>query len=133
MSKILYFDCLSYYHGNLKEDIVTNQILRFFRFQLILISVFLTSFGLIVGRKIFFSNLGEVSESKNYAPDKKVDIHNSFDSDDQKDQAIPMTPMDLMDRLRRAGAMNDATNPSDAIDSALSAFNELEYDNVPFE
>ena len=133
MSKILFFDCLSYYHRNLEEDIVTNQILRFFRFQLILISVLLSSFGLIVGQKILFSELGYLSESMSYSIDKKVDIHNSFDSDDQKDQGIPMTPMDLMDRLRSAGAMNDATNPSDAIDEALSAFNELEYENVPFE
>ena len=133
MSKILYFDCISYYHGNSEEDIVTNQILRFFRFQLILISVLLSSLCLKVGRKILFSNFGELSELKNYSTDKIADIHNSFDSDDQNDQAIPMTPMELMDRLRRAGAMNDATNPSDAIDDALSAFNELEYENVPFE
>ena len=112
---------------------MTNQILRFFRFELILTSVFLSFFGLIGGRKIFFSNFGELSELKNYSTDKKVDIHNSFDSDDQKDQAIPMTPMDLMDRLRMSGAMNDATNPSDAINDALSAFKELEFENVPFE
>ena len=112
---------------------MTNQILRFFRFQLILISVLLSSFGLIVGRKILLSDFGELSEMKNYSTDKKADIHNSFDSDEQKDEGIPMTPMELMDRLRRAGAMNDATNPSDAIDDALSAFYELEYENVPFE
>ena len=116
-----------------KEGMKTNQILRFFRFQFILISVFLSSFGLIVGRKILFSNLGELSELGNYSSDKKEDIHTSFDSDDQKDEGIHMSPMDLMDRLRRAEAMNDATNPSDAIDDALSALNELEYENVPFE
>ena len=111
----------------------TNQILRFFRFQLILISIFLSSFGFIVGRKILFSDFGELSELNNYAPDAKSDIHNSFESDDQEDQGIPMTPMDLMDRLRMSGAMDDATNPSDAIDDALSAFKELEFENVPFE
>ena len=100
---------------------------------MMLISVFLSSFGLIAGRMILISDSGELSELKNYSTDKKLDIHNSFNSDDQKDQGIPMTPMELMDRLRRAGAMNDATNPSDAIDDALSAFNELEYENVPFE
>ena len=112
---------------------MTNQILRFIRFQLMLISVLLSSFCLIGGRKIFFSKFAEISELKNPHTDQKSDIHNSFDSDDQKDQGIPMNPMDLMDRLRRAGAMNDATNPSDAIDDALNAFNELEYENVPFE
>ena len=112
---------------------MTNQILRFFRFQLMLISVLLSFFCLIVGRKILFSNFVELSELNNYSTDKNADIHNSFDLDDQKDQGIPMNPMDLMDRLRRAGAMNDATNPSDAIDDALNAFNELEYENVPFK
>ena len=112
---------------------MTNQILSFFRLQSILISVILSSFCWIVGRNILFPDFGELAQVKNHSIDNKVDIHNSFDSDDQKDEGIPMSPMDLMDRLRRAGAMNDATNPSEAIDDALNAFNELEYENVPFE
>ena len=98
-----------------------------------LVLVLLSSFCWIVGRNILFSDFGELSQVKNLSIDDKVDIHNSFDSNDQQDEGIPMNPMDLMDRLRRAGAMNDATNPSEAIDDALSAFNELEYENVPFE
>ena len=31
-------------------------------------------------------------------------------------------PMDLINRLRKSGAMNDATPPSDAVDEALKAF-----------
>ncbi len=112
---------------------MTNQILSFFRLQSILILVLLSAFCWIVGRNILFSNFGELSQVKNHSTDNKVDIHNSFDSDDPKDEVIPMSPMDLMDRLRRAGAMDNATNPSEAIDDALSAFNELEYENVPFE
>ena len=111
---------------------MANQILSFFRFQFILGSVFLSSFFFFVGRNILLSNLAEISELENYSIDKKTNIHNSFNLDDQKDQGIPVTPMDLMDRLRKAGAMNDATKPSDAIDDALSAFNEWD-ENVPFE
>ena len=33
-------------------------------------------------------------------------------------------PMDLINRIQRAGAMNDATPPSDAIDAALKELEE---------
>ena len=33
-------------------------------------------------------------------------------------------PMDLINRIQRAGAMNDATPPSDAIDAALKEFQQ---------
>ena len=33
-------------------------------------------------------------------------------------------PMDLINRIQRAGAMNDATPPSDAIDAALREFQQ---------
>jgi len=32
-----------------------------------------------------------------------------------------------MNRLKQAGALDDATKPSDALDEALNAFDELEY------
>jgi len=38
-----------------------------------------------------------------------------------------------MNRLKQAGAMNNATTPSDALDEALSAFDQSEYENVPNE
>ena len=33
-------------------------------------------------------------------------------------------PMDLLNRIRRAGAMDDATAPSDAVDEALKAYQQ---------
>ena len=39
---------------------------------------------------------------------------------------IPTNPFELVEIIRRMNSLNDATNPSDAIDDALESFNELE-------
>ena len=39
-------------------------------------------------------------------------------------------PMDLINRIQRAGAMDDATPPSDAIDAALKEFQQGPKDAV---
>ena len=39
---------------------------------------------------------------------------------------IPTNPFELVEMIRRYNNMNDATNPSDAIDDALKSFNSLE-------
>ena len=74
-----------------------------------------------------------ISELKNYSTDEKRDIYSTFDSEDQIDQGLPLDPFDLMNRLKQAGAMNNATTPSDALDEALNAFDQSEYENVPIE
>ena len=40
--------------------------------------------------------------------------------------ALPANPFELVEMIRRQNSMNDATNPSDAIDDALKSFNSLE-------
>ena len=40
--------------------------------------------------------------------------------------AIPTNPFEIVEMFRRYSSMNDATNPSDAIDDALKSFNSLE-------
>ena len=75
----------------------------------------------------------KISEVKNYSTDENRDIYSSFEEDGQKDQGLPLDPFDLMNRLKKAGAMNDATTPSDALDEALNAFDQSEYKNVPIE
>jgi len=40
--------------------------------------------------------------------------------------AIPTNPFEIVEMFRRYNSMNDATNPSDAIDDALKSFNGLE-------
>ena len=45
----------------------------------------------------------------------------------EKDSSIlPTNPFELVEMIRRQSSMNDATNPSDAIDDALKSFNSLE-------
>ena len=39
---------------------------------------------------------------------------------------LPTNPFELVEMIRRQNSMNDATNPSDAIDDALNSFNGLE-------
>ena len=74
-----------------------------------------------------------ISEVKNYSTDAKRDIFSTFDSEDQIDQGLPLDPFDLMNRLKQAGAMDNATTPSDALDEALNAFDQSEYENDPNE
>jgi len=40
--------------------------------------------------------------------------------------AIPTNPFELVEMIRRQNSLNDATDPSDAIDDALRSFNSLE-------
>ena len=40
--------------------------------------------------------------------------------------AIPTNPFELVEMIRRQNSLNDATDPSDAIDDALKSFNSLE-------
>ena len=39
---------------------------------------------------------------------------------------IPTNPFEIVEMIRRYNSLNDATNPSDAIDDALKSFNNLE-------
>ena len=39
---------------------------------------------------------------------------------------LPTNPFELVEMIRRHNIMNNATNPSDAIDDALKSFNSLE-------
>ena len=45
----------------------------------------------------------------------------------EEDQsALPTNPFEIVEMIRRFNSLNDATNPSDALDSALESFNNLE-------
>ena len=56
---------------------------------------------------------------------EELQIESSTKSDDDK-SAIPTNPFELVEMIRRYNSMNDATNPSDALDNALEAFNNSE-------
>ena len=129
----LKFYCLSYYHVNSDESLVLNQTARFINGQLFLALTCLAPILIIAGQVFSSSRTIRISEVKNYSTDEKRDIYSTFDTEDQIDQGLPIDPFDLMNRLKQAGAMNNATTPSDALDEALNAFDQSEYENVPNE
>ena len=132
MSKALKIYCLSYYHVNSDESLVVNQTARLIVGKIFLTLVF-TPIVVITWRGGPFSRVTKIVELKNYSIDEKRDIYKTFDSENQNDQGLPIDPFDLMNRLKQAGTMNNATTPSDALDEALNAFVESEYENVPIK
>ena len=55
----------------------------------------------------------------------KLEIDNSTKTEEDT-SVIPTNPFEIVEMIRRQNSMNDATNPSDAIDDALKSFNSLE-------
>ena len=55
----------------------------------------------------------------------KLEIDNSTKIDNDS-SVLPTNPFEIVEMIRRQNSMNDATNPSDAIDDALKSFNSLE-------
>ena len=56
---------------------------------------------------------------------KELEMDNSTKTDGNS-SVLPTNPFELVEMIRRHNSMNDATNPSDAIDDALKSFNSLE-------
>ena len=56
---------------------------------------------------------------------KELEIDTSTKKQDDS-SFLPTNPFELVEMIRRQNSMNDATNPSDAIDDALKSFNSLE-------
>ena len=45
---------------------------------------------------------------------------------EEDSSVLPQNPFELVEMIRRQNSLNDATNPSDAIDDALKSFDTLE-------
>ena len=56
---------------------------------------------------------------------EELEIDSSTKTEDDS-SALPTNPFELVEMIRRHNTMNDATDPSDAIDDALKSFNSLE-------
>ena len=56
---------------------------------------------------------------------EELEIDSSTKTEDDS-SVIPTNPFEIVEMIRRQNSMNDATNPSDAIDDALWSFNSLE-------
>ena len=53
---------------------------------------------------------------------EELEIDTSTKTEDDG-SVLPTNPFELVEMIRRQNIMNDATNPSDAIDDALKSFN----------
>ena len=56
---------------------------------------------------------------------EELEIDTSTKTEDDG-SALPTNPFELVEMIRRQNSMNDATEPSDAINDALKSFNSLE-------
>jgi len=56
---------------------------------------------------------------------EELEIDTSTKTEDDG-SVLPSNPFELVEMIRRRNSLNDATNPSDAIDDALKSFNSLE-------
>ena len=64
-----------------------------------------------------------LSAEESYLNEIEIDSSTKFDTNNS---ALPTNPFEIVEMIRRANSMNDATNPSDAIDDALKLFNKIE-------
>ena len=56
---------------------------------------------------------------------EELQIDSSTKREEDK-SVIPTNPFEVVEMIRKFNSLNDATNPSDAIDDALKSFNSLE-------
>ena len=88
---------------------------------------FCKSFPIPITYVIFFTLL--ISLKGNYLNAEylfeELEIDTSTKTEDDS-SALPTNPFELVEMIRRQNSMNDATDPSDAIDDALRSFNSLE-------
>ena len=56
---------------------------------------------------------------------EELEIDNSTKAEEDS-SVFPTNPFEIVEMIRRHNSLNDATNPSDAIDDALNSFNSLE-------
>ena len=80
-------------------------------------NAFIIFFILLISLKGDFLNAEYIFE--------ELEIDTSTKTEDDS-SALPTNPFELVEMIRRQNSMNDATDPSDAIDDALKSFNSLE-------
>ena len=78
---------------------------------------FVIFFTLLIPLKSNYLNAEYLFEELEIDTSTKTEDDSSF---------IPTNPFELVEMIRRQNSMNDATEPSDAIDDALKSFNSLE-------
>ena len=90
-------------------------------------SYFYKSLSKLISLLIFFISLmslkGNFLNPESLFEDLEIDTSTKTENESS---ALPTNPFEIVEMIRRQNSMNDATNPSDAIDEALKSFNNLE-------
>ena len=85
------------------------------------------SISLVTSLVTFFISLtfseGNLLKAEYLSKELEIDTSTKPEEDGS---VIPTNPFEIVEMIRRQNSMNDATNPSDAIDDALKSFNSLE-------
>ena len=88
---------------------------------------FRISFSKSISFVIFFISLafseGDLLNAEYVSKELEIDTSTKPEEDGS---VIPTNPFEIVEMIRRQNSMNDATNPSDAIDDALKSFNSSE-------
>tara|TARA_B100000401_G_C52349146_1_gene504862 strand:- start:198 stop:491 length:294 start_codon:yes stop_codon:yes gene_type:complete len=66
---------------------------------------------------------GNFLNAETFSKEFEIDSTTKTEEDSS---ALPTNPFEIVEMIRRYNSLNDATNPSDAIDDALKSFNSLE-------
>tara|TARA_Y100001968_G_C19454308_1_gene771322 strand:+ start:4431 stop:4730 length:300 start_codon:yes stop_codon:yes gene_type:complete len=70
---------------------------------------------------LLYSNLGSQLFAEEFSSSDVDELYQDL-GEDSKGSGLPTNPIELMNMLKRSSAMDDATDPSDAIDQALKNF-----------
>ena len=88
---------------------------------------FCKSFPIPITYVIFFTLLiplkGDYLNAEYLFEELEIDTSTKTEDDNS---VLPTNPFEIVEMIRRQNSMNDATDPSDAIDDALRSFNSLE-------
>ena len=87
-----------------------------------------------LSKRIFFaflfisliSSQGNLLNAETFFKELQIDTTTKSEDDDS---VIPTNPFEIVEMIRRYNSLNDATNPSDAIDNALKSFEGFEDDS----
>ena len=79
--------------------------------------IFVAFFTLLISLK------GNYLNAEYYFEELEIDTSTKTEDDNS---GLPTNPFELVEMIRRQNSLNDATDPSDAIDDALKSFNSLE-------
>ena len=71
---------------------------------------------------LLFSLKGDYLIAENLFEELEIDTSTKTEDD----SSLPTNPFELVEMIRRQNSLNDATDPSDAIDDALKSFDSLE-------